>query len=85
MTTRTAILITDSTGRFVAERLDRGHWLVRGSTKIYGEQYTTRAAALAALAAMAARNPLESKGAKLLRISRGIAASRDAAGIKVAG
>ena len=84
MTTRTAILITDSTGRFVAERLDRGHWLVRGSTKIYGEQYTSRAAAIAALAAMAARTPI-SKGAMMLRISRDIAASRDAAGIKVAG
>ena len=84
MTTRTAILITDSTGRFVAERLDRGHWLVRGVAKMYGEQYTSRAAAIAALAAMAARTPI-SKGAMMLRISRDIAASRDAAGIKVAG
>ena len=83
MTTRTAILITDSTGRFVAERLNLGHWLVRGAAKMYGEQYTTRAAALAALAAMAARTPI-SKGAMMLRISRDIAASRAAANIKVA-
>ena len=43
---------------------------------------TTRRAAIEALAAIS--TPIESKGAMMLRISRGIAASRAAAGIKVA-
>ena len=48
---------------------------MRGATKFYGEQYTTRAAALAALAAMTARNPVETKGEMMLRIKRSIDAS----------
>lgn len=85
MTTRTAPSITDSTGRFIAEREERGLWNVRSVTKLYGEKYTTRAAAVAALAAMAARNPIETRGAMMLRIKRSIDAARILDGSKLAG
>lgn len=63
---------------------DGRRWDVSSSCgKINGaEVLTTRREAIEALAAIS--TPIESKGAMMLRISRGIAASRDAAGIKVA-
>lgn len=78
-TPTTQIRFADTTGRFVAVRESRGYWTVRSVTKMYGETYTSKTAALAGLAAMSARNPVESVGAARLRVARSIAANRGGA------